>query len=191
MKKMNILLVLGFMAIASIQAKDWFVETPFGVPYEDEVLANVELAKAVWSGSVAEVQKLLAQNPDLDREYVAELAPVSGRFITAKQAPLVYLAAYRDKKGTFLGLKADKTPFEIVKVLVQAGFPFDTRETQSGDTPLMAATEKGHKDIVVYLLEQGADSTKKNYKEETALMIAQKFGHKDIVKLLENYSKKR
>jgi len=54
-----------------------------------------------------------------------------------------------------------------------------------GDTALMLASEKGHKDIVEFLLKQdGIDINAKSNSEMTALMYASSDDYKDIVKLL-------
>ena len=55
---------------------------------------------------------------------------------------------------------------------------------EDGDTALMWAVFKGHKDVVKVLLEAGADVNASNKNGDTALMWAVFKGHKDVVKVL-------
>ncbi|HAP70314.1 MAG TPA: ankyrin repeat domain-containing protein [Flavobacteriales bacterium] len=53
-------------------------------------------------------------------------------------------------------------------------------------TPLIEAATFGHKDIVEFLLENGADpKIKEGFSSDTALMMAKQNGHNEIVKLLK------
>ena len=54
------------------------------------------------------------------------------------------------------------------------------------DKALGWASQYGHKDVVVLLLEEGADIHAEN---DEALMNATKKGHTEIVKLLKSYYK--
>src|SRR3990167_527415 len=53
-----------------------------------------------------------------------------------------------------------------------------------GSTALIIATEKGHTDIALLLIEKGADLNIKNRDGDTALIIATEKGHTDIAHLL-------
>ena len=56
-------------------------------------------------------------------------------------------------------------------------------QTVKGDTPLMLAASRGHKDIVQVLLSNNAkDMT--NQDGDTALDLAKKHGHKSVVQIL-------
>ncbi len=57
---------------------------------------------------------------------------------------------------------------------------------EDGYTLLMLASNKGSKDIVELLLNNGADITLKNKNKQTALDIATQEGHPEIVALLKN-----
>ena len=53
-----------------------------------------------------------------------------------------------------------------------------------GQTPLMAAAQYGHTDIVRFLLDKGADAHAKDAYGQTAVDTAAKHGHKLAVELL-------
>jgi ankyrin repeat protein len=60
-------------------------------------------------------------------------------------------------------------------------------KTKRGDTALMMASEKGHLEIVKWLIANNADVNAKDNKDnvgETALILASEKGHLEIVKLL-------
>ena len=53
-----------------------------------------------------------------------------------------------------------------------------------GNTPLMRAAGRGHKDMVETLLDRGADISQKNHEGWTVLIFAAKGGHNDVIELL-------
>lgn len=76
-----------------------------------------------------------------------------------------------------------------VKNLVRKGVDVDIVDfnTSQGKTALIAASEAGHDDVVLYLINQGADVEKTSFGGVTPLRKAAFNGHVDIVKhLLES-----
>lgn len=66
-----------------------------------------------------------------------------------------------------------------IKILKNVNF-----QDERGWTPLMAAVENNKKDVILYLLNEGAFIDIRNSSGDTALMRAVYMGHTDIVKLL-------
>ena len=62
----------------------------------------------------------------------------------------------------------------------------DTNWGYGGDTPLHAAAEEGHADIVELLTTSGADIWLQDREGQTALDVAKRRGNSTIVTLLEN-----
>ena len=74
--------------------------------------------------------------------------------------------------------------FNIVNELLKKGAYVNTKNN-SGETALIKASEKGHKDLVDLLLNRGADCNASTYDDGyTPLHSAASSGHKDIVNLL-------
>ena len=72
----------------------------------------------------------------------------------------------------------------VIKQLVDAGTPVDA-PTKYGATALIYACDKGHLDVVTYLLDRGADiNHKDSFYEATALSWALFAEHDEIVALL-------
>src|SRR3989338_5824809 len=76
----------------------------------------------------------------------------------------------------------------LSKVKELAGEPYNIRVNEQnlyGGTALLIAAESGHKEVVVWLLEEGGASlAETNTYGATALLHAANGGHKDIVKWL-------
>ena len=96
-------------------------------------------------------------------------------------------------KAILSGTKDDEEArVEIVKILLQAGAKIDYTEPRlavlgeevGGTTALMYAANAGYEGTVQFLLDAGADSTKKNHEGNTALDLAVDEDHEDIVELL-------
>ena len=74
-----------------------------------------------------------------------------------------------------------------VKQLVIGGHDVNQRDERYGFTPLHQAAFFGHKDIVEFLIAEGADVTAKNNAGSTSLYLANGKGHKEIVELLKQH----
>ncbi|KAI1128725.1 putative ankyrin repeat protein [Nemania abortiva] len=77
----------------------------------------------------------------------------------------------------------EKTPVSVVRLLVEAKAPLDTRD-HTGYTPLAVAVSKGNKDVAEYLIEEGADVDVFSPGFGSILRIAVASGSLDLVKLL-------
>lgn len=73
---------------------------------------------------------------------------------------------------------------QTVRDLVQDGINVNDDLDEYGATALYWSALKGHSDITVFLLDNGAMVDQKNTDGDTALHVATAFGHKDIVQLL-------
>ncbi len=98
--------------------------------------------------------------------------------------------AFADLMG---GIRARN--FHRVKDIIENGvFPFgrfdiDLQEPD-GTTPLIAACQEGHYEVVKFLLQRGADATRKTIDGSDALSEAKARGHTAIVELLTSVTPK-
>ena len=74
---------------------------------------------------------------------------------------------------------------EIVKLLVENGACINQQDQKNGFTSLIKAVFNGHKTIVKYLLDKGADRTIFSFEFKTALDYAEERYDKDIIQLLK------
>ena len=78
-----------------------------------------------------------------------------------------------------------KNNIDDVKSLLDNGaYELINNRNIDGNTALIIASIKGNKNIVILLLDNGAEIDIKNNNGNTALMLASNYGHKDIVELL-------
>ena len=56
---------------------------------------------------------------------------------------------------------------------------------KNGNTPLMEAAVEGYHQVVVHLLDKGANPGMKNMDGDTALTLAEKNGHRKVAKMLQ------
>lgn len=95
-------------------------------------------------------------------------------------------AKYDDKmKGEALIREADGGYLKEVQSIVEGGGNVNWQMQPSGLTALMAATSGGHIEVVKFLLQIGADPSKKDAYGSTALDRAKQADAKDIVALLQ------
>ncbi|UCH92792.1 MAG: ankyrin repeat domain-containing protein [Candidatus Aminicenantes bacterium] len=71
-----------------------------------------------------------------------------------------------------------------VKVLLKKDANLLNADDGNNKKPLHWAAEKGHLEVVEFLISKGADVNVKNVEDETPLHYASGYGHKDVVKLL-------
>lgn len=80
---------------------------------------------------------------------------------------------------------------DMVKMIVQAGLcKVDARDDR-GATPLICASLDGHTEMVLLLLELGADVNATQVRGVTALMSGCMTGHVDIVRILLQHGAKK
>jgi len=75
--------------------------------------------------------------------------------------------------------------YEIVKLLVENGANVNYQDKYIKSTPLIDAVNSDEKIIVNYLIEHGADKTKKDKSGKTALDYAIKSNNKELIQLLQ------
>ena len=69
-----------------------------------------------------------------------------------------------------------------MKLLLKRGANVESKDTESGRTPLSLAAEYGHKAVVKLLVEKGADVESKSRYGRTPLWWAAGNGHEAVVK---------
>jgi ankyrin repeat protein len=74
-----------------------------------------------------------------------------------------------------------------VKQLIIGGHDVNQRDDKYGFTPLHQAAFFGHRDIVEFLIAEGADVNAKNNAGSTPLYLAKGKGHKEIAALLTQH----
>ena len=84
----------------------------------------------------------------------------------------------------FAVLESSTDHLDVVKALLRAGAPVNTRD-DAGETALMLAAEVGNVKAVKRLLKAGADRTLVNKEGKSALVLAREQGHDRVVTLLE------
>ncbi len=79
---------------------------------------------------------------------------------------------------------ARKGNLKVVKILIEAGIPADSKSEWSGETALMKAAYYGKLDVVKYLFKQGASIKVRDYAGNSPLLHAAWSGHKNLVAFL-------
>lgn len=80
---------------------------------------------------------------------------------------------------------------ELIKMLIDHGFPVNAQDHVNQETALMLAASENRLDTVKVLLEAGADPFLKNSSGQTALSVAQKQGYKKVVRVLNAFMLKQ
>lgn len=89
------------------------------------------------------------------------------------------------KKGlNALTTAARKGDLPMLKLLIEAGFDVNDKDSFGSESPLIKASYYGKKEVVEYLLEQGADIKATDYRGNTALLNAAYNGHTNVVEIL-------
>lgn len=129
-----------------------------GVEPETAVKAASDaLSSAVQAGDVASVRKALSSGADPNALYLGQ--------------SLLFYAAGNDH-------------LEVVTALLDSGADVDLGWAALDTTPLMAAANKGHDEIVQILIAAGANIEHTNTMSLTALRLAAIGGHEKVVQAL-------
>ena len=94
-------------------------------------------------------------------------------------------------------MAAEKGRLDILQLLIEHGgdvnerlmpdagfFIWKTRHQQASETPVYVATRHGHRDVVVWLLEQGADAEIGDLNGKTPFMVAAGKKDEDLLQIL-------
>ena len=172
----NIILVLGLFLSSFISAQE----------------KSKSIFDVARSGTVAEVQELMKQNPDVINQVNENgfspliLACYRGNTDVADfLIENVKDVNYKSREGTALAGLAIKYNKDLVEHLLKkkAG-PNIADET--GYTPLFWAVKSGNKDLVEQLLKYKADKTKKDSMGMTPFEYALQTNNREIINLLKN-----
>jgi len=79
---------------------------------------------------------------------------------------------------------------DMIESLLANGANINAKDNITGGTPLHYAAMNGYKNIVEFLIANGADTYCKAHGEATPLMLAEGEGHKDVADLLRKNMKK-
>ena len=98
---------------------------------------------------------------------------------------LVFLSGPKNSEQVFIRA-AKRGDLVAVHQLVEIGVNVDSRSGYYKTTPLIAASQRGHKDVVSFLIKNGADVNLKDATDgnRTALDYATYNCHKDIIRTL-------
>ena len=128
-----------------------------------------------------------------------------GRYLrlAAEKLPLQYTTLLLEHGAQIaqtgaIGMAAQKGRLDVLKVLIENGgdvnerlqpdagfFTQKTRFQKASETPLYVATEHGQRDVVVWLLEQGADAEIGDLSGKTPRELAREMGNEELVNVLE------
>lgn len=122
----------------------------------DDIIAVSNLHRAIESGHLLNVRKVLNQRP-----LALEIPNKSGQ--------------------TPLGIATVKNDINLVNVLLAYGADVDSIEVGSWRTPLMTASYKGHSELVEILREKGSSWEIKDRSGLTALHYAVDNSHLEVV----------
>jgi len=149
-----------------------------------------KIAKAIRRGDNARLAELLNNGADPNAaedmgRFPLELAVHCGNkeavdlLIAHDAAPELY---WND--GSLLHLAARMGRVDIAQALL-AKWPDMLREKDDyGNTPLHLAAERGHVEMVSYLIDCGLNPHDKNRENRTPLFLAEKARHQDVIDIL-------
>ncbi len=79
---------------------------------------------------------------------------------------------------------------EMIEFLLSKGANINAKDYTTGGTPLHYAALNGYKNMVEFLIANGADAFSKALEEATPLMLAEGEGHNDVADLLRKHMEK-
>ncbi len=155
-------------------------EEKLPINYQDERFGNTLLMVAVTNDNYEAVKVLLelGSNPNLHDKYTGSTAVIDAAHLTVDDTRILKLllqyegdpnskenAPFSDnpvmsKFRTFALLEAATHSLEKVKLLLEAGADVNQIDQGTNESALESALNQGKMDIVMYLLEHGADYTK-------------------------------
>ncbi len=155
-----------------------------------------EKAKSIYdiarSGTVAEVQELMKQNPDIINQTNDSgfspliLACYRGNVEVAKfLMDHVKDINYKSREGTALSGLSVKYNRELVEYFLSKGANPNIADA-SGATPLFWAVKFGNREMTELLLKHKADKTIKDAQGMTPFEYALQTNNKEIINLLKN-----
>lgn len=132
----------------------------------------------------------------------------SGAYLrhSAKRMPLQYTTLLLQHNACIaqsgaIRMAAEKGRLDVLQALIEHGgdvnellqpsvgfFTQKKKHEHASETPLYTATENGHRDVVVYLLEQGADAEIGDVNGKTPWMLAAEKGDKEVLSAFKNDS---
>lgn len=172
----NIILVLGLFLSSFISAQE----------------KSKSIFDVARSGTVAEVQELMKQNPDVINQVNENgfspliLACYRGNTDVADfLIENVKDVNYKSREGTALAGLAIKYNKDLVEHLLKKKADPNIAD-ETGYTPLFWAVKSGNKDLVEQLLKYKADKTKKDSMGMTPFEYALQTNNREIINLLKN-----
>jgi hypothetical protein len=96
---------------------------------------------------------------------------------------LSYGSQANQQQASTIQEAAEKGDFAAVEAFLKKGVDVNYK-TSNGETPLMLASQNGHKDVAEVLIAKGADLNAKTNEGTTPLMLASQNGHNDVAELL-------
>ncbi|MGN7708871.1 ankyrin repeat domain-containing protein [Chryseobacterium sp. 22543] len=172
----NVILILGLFLSSLISA-------------QEKAKSIFDIAR---SGTVAEVQELMKQNPDIINQVNENgfspliLACYRGNTDVADfLIDNVKDVNYKSREGTALAGLAIKYNKDLVEHLLKKKADPNIADT-TGYTPLFWAVKSGNKELIEQLLKYKADKTKKDSMGMTPFEYALQTNNKEIINLLKN-----
>ena len=160
MSKLCLAAAVGALSLLTMAACGIFSSDPTPTPAPTAAGTASEesdLYRAVWTGDVEEVRKLVVQGADVNA-------------IDEDGDPLLREAVWRGH-------------VEVVQALINAGADVDARDSE-GDPILSEAVWRGHTEIARILVDAGADVSARRADGESLLYVARWRGHTEIEELL-------
>ncbi|WP_126652397.1 ankyrin repeat domain-containing protein [Chryseobacterium aureum] len=160
------------------------------------LLSAQDKAKSIFdiarSGTVAEVQELMKQNPDIiNHTNENGFSPLILACYRGNKEVANFLidnvkdVNYKSREGTALAGLAIKYNKDLVEHLLKKKADPNIAD-ETGYTPLFWAVKSGNKDLVEQLLQYKADKTKKDAMGMTPFEYALQTNNKEIINLLKN-----